>query len=72
MDKKTSGNKTWYKLDRNVKEASRVTGAPIHGKGSQKKHVDLTEKQADKYIKFAYLLLSFPFFIMIWAISVLQ
>jgi len=71
MDKKVSGSKKYYRLKQNVKEASRVTGAPIHGKGRQQPHLDLTEKQADKWIKVAFLPLAGVALLFIWAIGVL-
>ena len=74
MDIKTSGSKVTYKFTPDpkvLKEASRVTGAPVHGKGYQEPHLDLTEKQADKWIKFAFLPLAGVALLFVWAISVL-
>ena len=74
MDKKVSGSKKYYKYTPDpelLDEVSRVTGAPVHGKGSDKQHVDLTEKQAHKWIKFAWLPLAGVALLFIWAIGVL-
>ena len=74
MDKKKSGSKEYYKFTPAkglLKEVSRVTGADIHGAGNQEKHVDLTPKQCDKWIKFAFLPLAGVALLFIWAIGVL-
>ena len=74
MDKKTSGSKTYYKFTPEpelLDEVVRVTGADVHGSGNQDDHVDLTEKQADKWIKVAFLPLAGVALLFIWAIGVL-
>ena len=74
MDKKKSGSKEYYKFTPDpdlLDEVSRVTGAPVHGKGNQDEHFDLTEKQADKWIKLAFLPLAGVALLFVWAISVL-